>query len=96
MGHYKLTAIETFENPGEPSGSAIRARPLAGQGYSTDLRVECSSMMRRNYPVGTVFIVEAQLKENSVGTQYLYTHYNWPFEVVDKKQAERRIQTSTL
>ena len=50
MGHYQNIAIESFVNPGEPSGASVRARPLPGQGLDTNMRVECSSKMRKNYP----------------------------------------------
>ena len=93
MSHYRKVAIETFRNPGEPSSASIRARPLAGQGLSTSMRVECSSTMRKNYPVGTVFVVEAQLIDKEGGSQFLYTHYNWPYEVVAKNIVEQRIRS---
>lgn len=48
MGHYRSVAIETYRNPGEPPSKAIRARPLAGQGFPTDMHVECSSKMRES------------------------------------------------
>lgn len=93
VSHYRKVAIETFRNPGEPSSASIRARPLAGQGFSTSMRVECSSKMRKNYPLGTVFVVEAQLIDKEGGNQFLYTHYNWPYEVVAKNVAEQRIRS---
>jgi hypothetical protein len=92
MSHYRKVAIETFRNPGEPSSASIRARPLAGQGFSISMRVECSSTMRKNYPVGTVFVVEAQLIDKEGGNQFLYTHYNWPYEVVAKNIVEQKIR----
>ena len=96
MSHYRKVAIETFRNPGEPSSASIRARPLAGQGFSTSMRVECSSTMRKNYPVGSVFIVEAQIIDKEGGSQFLYTHYNWPFEVIDRSVVEERIRCKNL
>ena len=67
MGHYRTIAIESFRNPGEPSSASVRARPLPGQGLSTEIRVECSSKMRKNYPLGTIFIVQAQLIDKEGG-----------------------------
>jgi hypothetical protein len=49
--------------------------------------------MRKNYPVGTVFIVAAQLIDKEGGNQFLYTHYNWPYEVVAKNIVEQRIRS---
>ena len=45
------------------------------------MRVECSSKMRDNYPIGTVFIVQAQIIDKEGGMDFLYTHYNWPYKV---------------
>jgi hypothetical protein len=96
MGHYRFVAIESFRNPGEPSSASIRARPLPGQGFDSGIRVECSSKMRNNYPIGTVFIVQAQLIEKQGGTPFLYTHFNWPYSVVSRQEAEKRIQAKSL
>lgn len=96
MGHYRFVAIESFRNPGEPSSASIRARPLPGQGFDSGIRVECSSKMRNNYPIGTVFIVQAQLIEKEGGTPFLYTHFNWPYSVVSRHEAEKRIQAKSL
>jgi len=52
--------------------------------------------MRKNYPVGSVFIVEAQIIDKEGGSQFLYTHYNWPFEVIDRSVVEERIRCKNL
>ena len=91
MGHYKHLVIESFRNPGEQSTSPIRCRPFPGQGIDTQMRVECSKKMREQYPVGTCFLVQAQEIDKEGGATFLYTHYNWPFEVLTKKEAQSRI-----
>lgn len=96
MGHYRTIAIESFRNPGEPSSASVRARPLPGQGLSTEIRVECSSKMRKNYPIGTIFIVQAQLIDKEGGAPFLYTHYNWPYTVVSRPEAEVKIKNKSL
>jgi hypothetical protein len=96
MSHYRSILIETFRNPGEPSGASIRARPLPGQGLNTNMRVECSSKMRNNYPVGTVFIVKAQVIDKEGGTTFLYTHFNWEYSVVSRSEAEERIKNNPV
>lgn len=79
--------IETFRAYGEPSASAVRARPLPGQGVSTDLRVECARRIRRDYPVGTCFRVWATLTDRE-GTSFLYTDYRGTYERVTIEQAQ--------
>jgi len=91
MTNYKLVVIESFVNPGEPSNLAIRCRPLPGQGLNTKMRVECSSRMRQNYPVGTCFLVKAKIVEMQGGATFLYTHYNWSYKLMTRKEAQDEI-----
>ena len=54
MFQYKYIYIETYGTR-ESSTGAFPARPQAGQGFSTELKVECSKIIRAQYPVGTRF-----------------------------------------
>lgn len=96
MGHYRNVAIESFRNPGEPSGASIRARPLPGQGLDINMRVECSSKMRNSHPIGTVFIIQAQVIDKEGGSEFLYTHFNWPYSVASRPEAEAKIKSKKL
>mgnify|MGYP006949114208 CR=1 FL=1 len=96
MSHYRFVAIETFRNPGEPSSASVRARPLPNQGLSLSMRVECSSKMRKDHPIGTVFIIQAQIISKESGSDFLYTHYNSPYTVILRSEAEEKINTGTL
>ena len=89
--YYRRVAIETFKNLGEASPRKLRARPLPGQGLTMATRVECSEAMRMDYPVGTVFIVKARISNREGSSDFLYTHYNWPYEVVERRVAEALI-----
>lgn len=73
--------IETFRQYGEPSSSKVRARPLAGQGLPTDLRVECSKKMRLDHPVGSLFKVWASVTDRE-GTTFVYTNHRDGYERV--------------
>ncbi len=84
---YSWYLVETYSQQGEPSASKVRARPLAGQGLPTTMKVECSRRMRHSHAVGTVFRVKAQVIENSNGTRFLYTHFDWPYEAVPRPTA---------
>ncbi len=96
MSHYKYVAIESFKNAGDASSSPIRARPLSGQGFDTSMYVECSSKMRNKYPVGTVFIVKAQIIEKEGWAPFLYTHYNWSYKVISRANAKEKIKDRGL
>jgi hypothetical protein len=93
MSHYRFFIIETYENRGEPSSKKVRARPLPGQGVSPALNVECSVAMRESHKPGTLFKVDCKVTDRE-GTQFLYRHFTWPFEVVTDAQAKQFIEHS--
>jgi hypothetical protein len=39
--------------------------------------------MRKRYPVGTRFRIHAKEVTKEDGTPFLYTHFNWPYQIVD-------------
>lgn len=82
MSEYREVIIETYLNTEGGSSKKIRARPIAGQGLDTNMNVECSSKMRKNYPVGTRFRLKAKLTEREGGNPFLYAHFNSPYEVL--------------
>lgn len=88
MFTYTEIVIETYENFGEPAAEKIRARPLPRQGFPTNMKVECSSKMRKKYPIGTKFKIMAKLSNREGGTPFLYTHYSWDYEVLSDEQAK--------
>lgn len=93
MDHYRYFIIETYENRGEPSSKKVRARPVAGQGISTQLNLECSVAMREAHSPGTLFKVDCKVTDRE-GTSFLYRHFAWPYEVVTRQQAEEFIRYS--
>ena len=44
--------------------------------------------MRDKYPVGTCFLIKAQIIDKDGGNPFLYTYYNWPYEVLSKYKAQ--------
>jgi hypothetical protein len=87
MSAYRDIVIETYENRGEPAAERIRARPLPGQGFAATMKVECSSKMRKGYPVGTKFRIRAKQTDRDGGTPFLYCHYSWPYDVLSDEEA---------
>jgi hypothetical protein len=80
MSEYKYIYVETYGTR-ESSTGAYPARPLTGQGFSTDLKVECSKIIRAQYPVGTRFKLKVKLCE-AYGVPFLYSHYRWTMEAI--------------
>ncbi len=80
---YRWIEVESFI-PGDTSGrhGLVHIRPVAGQGLSTDLFVECSKKLSRNYAVGTRFRLRAKLTDKEGGGEFLYSHFGWDYEVV--------------
>ena len=92
MSHYFYVIIETYMSHGEFSRHSIRARPMPGQGFSTALKVECSSSMRERYPIGTKFKVRAKIKDTA-DAPHLYTSWQWKYEVLTDSEAEAFIKS---
>ena len=84
---YQDIVVETFiPKNHEHTDANIRVRPVEGQGYSTDLRVECSRSVRKNHPVGTKLRIQAIESQRAGGKTYLYSHHSWPVTVVEKPE----------
>lgn len=80
--------IETFRAYGEASRSEVRARPLAGQGVSTRLRVHCSKEMRHSQVVGTRFVLMLKMMDRG-GGPYLHAHHNATFRLATEGEIQR-------
>jgi len=89
---YRTVAIETYSGRGTTSSEGVRARPLPGQKLDTSMNVECSSKMRRGYPVGTKFLIQAKVTCKEGGTPFLYSHYNQPYKVINAEEADTFIR----
>lgn len=83
--------IETFRNPGEPSSSKVRVRPLSGQ-FKESFRVWCSQAMRRAQPVGALFRVNVTRVDQPDGESYLRIGLHDPWEPVSHDEAEKFIR----
>lgn len=88
MSNYRKVVVETYQNTQGGSSKSVRARPVAGQGLSTGMNVECSSKMRKGHPVGTKFLLEAKVTNREGGADFLYAHYNAPYEVLSDTQTK--------
>jgi hypothetical protein len=62
----------------------VHVRPVAGQGYPTDVNVRCPREMKLNYLPKTRFWIRAKLTDREGGGVFMSTHHSWPFEVVGK------------
>ncbi len=81
--NYRQVVIETFRGPERGDRGSVRARPVAGELYPPTMNVECSKDMRIRHPVGTRFRVFARETDKEGGPPFLYTHWSWPYEIVE-------------
>lgn len=81
---YQQVIIETYSANKAGKSSKIHARPIAGQPFPVSMDVECSRPMRKEFPVGTKFRIYAKETNREGGKPFLYTHYNWPYEVISE------------
>jgi hypothetical protein len=93
MGPYREVVVETYLSDGEPSLNKIRARPLENQDLSTSMKVECSTRMRNAHPIGTCFLIQAKVIDLEGGSRYIYTSWQWKYEVISRAAAIRLIAT---
>lgn len=85
--------VETFLNPGEPSSSKVRVRPIDGQ-FKETYRVWCSQAMRRSKPVGALFRVWVTRVDQPDGESYLRIGLYAPWESISRDEAEKFIRES--
>lgn len=80
---YETLVVETYRADKPGKSSKIHVRPVSGQRYPTDWDVECSKAMRKEHPVGTKFRIYAKETNREGGKSFLYSRYDWPYEVVE-------------
>jgi len=84
-GKYQLVIVESYEPPSTAGlHGPVHIRPVAGQGFPTDLHVECSKELSdlRKHKLGTRFRIKAKLTDREGGGEFLYSYFGWPVEVI--------------
>ena len=82
MESYRQITVESYLTLG--SSGSVHIRPISGQYYPTDIRVQCSRELTdlKKYPLGTRFKIRAKLTDRGGEGEYLSSHHKWPFEVM--------------
>jgi hypothetical protein len=82
---YSWIIVESYYESGAGLHGVIHMRPVPGQNpYKPSYRVEGAKSIMRDpeiHPVGTRFKIWAKIT-NRQGTPFVYTNYNWNFEVL--------------
>ena len=58
-----------------------RVRPIAGEVFPTDMRIECAKEIHE-LPVGTKVRLKVVETEIEGGRKFLYSSYKWDYELV--------------
>lgn len=93
MSFYRNVIVETYYGRNTTSSKGVRARPIDGQGLPASMNVECSSSMRKSHPVGTKFLISAKVTNKEGGPDFLYSHYNSPYQVVTNEESQKFIKS---
>jgi hypothetical protein len=82
---YRDVAVESLEE-----GGRVVVRPVNGQAFSPEMRVECSRQLRDTsvFPLGTCFLVLAKMTDRLGGEPYLYVFHGDPVKVLSDEQLE--------
>jgi hypothetical protein len=82
---YQLVEVESYL-PTCTSGlhGKVHIRPCIGQGFPSDMHVECSRTLSTMYPVGTRFRIRAKLTDREGAGDFLYSYFGWKYEVLAK------------
>ena len=79
---YRTVMVESYRESGSGLHGDIHIRPLTSEGFPRGMRVECSKVLIRDFPVGTRFRIKAKLTDKEGGGEFLYSYFGWKFEVV--------------
>lgn len=82
---YREVAVESVVDPGS---SRLRIKPMAGQAYSTGMRVQCARLLTdpERYPAGTRFLIRAKLTDRDGGAPFLYSWHGDAVRVLSDRE----------
>nr|WP_307189407.1 hypothetical protein [Massilia timonae] len=71
-----------------------RIRPVSGQAFATDMRVQCSRSLldTARYPIGTRFLLSVRISDRQGGEPFLYAWHGDPVAVMSKPQVKRFLE----
>lgn len=79
---YRTVVVESYHESGSGLHGDVHIRPVASEGLPKGIRVECSKVLTRDFPVGTRFRIKAKLTDKEGGGEFLYSYFGWKFEVL--------------
>lgn len=88
---YREVAVESAL---DTASGKPRIRPVSGQAFATDMRVQCSRSLldTERYPIGTRFLLSVRITDRQGGEPFLYAWHGDPVTVMSKAQLTRFLQ----
>jgi hypothetical protein len=80
--HHHQIVVETYSARAAGSKFEVRLRPVEGQMFPQDMKVQWSRKLRDAHPVGTRFRIWVKESDIKGGTAFLQSPWQWPYEVV--------------
>lgn len=79
--------VETFYDFGSGSRNSIRVRPHSSEGFPPNIRVQCSTKMRKDHPVGTLFRLYLYFRQAATRPELSARNSN-QYEIVTLEEIE--------
>lgn len=81
--HHHRVIVESYSARKPGCQSEVRVRPIAGQMFPPDMKVQFSREARKMHAIGTRFQIWVKLSDIHGGTPFLQSPHKWPYVVVD-------------
>lgn len=81
--HHHQIIVESYSARKVGSKTEVRLRPIEGQMFSQDMKVQWSRKLRDLHPVGSRFRIWVKESDIKGGTPFLQSPWQWPYEVVE-------------
>ena len=94
---YQEIIVKTYINRGgESSHNEVRCTPLPGQGYSEDVKVQCSVQMREKVGANKLILLSPRERHFASGNICLFAPQNANYNVLTEKEANKHIKSQKL
>jgi len=84
ISNYVYVVVESYK-PASTSGlhGDVHIRPIKGEQFPQNIKVQCSKDLSKKYPLGTKFKIQVKLTDREGSGEYLYSSYKWPYDVIE-------------
>ena len=81
--HHHQIVVESYQARKSGSVGEVRVRPIVGQMFPPDMKVQFSKEARNQHKTGTRFRIWVKESDINGGGTFLQSPWQWPYEVVD-------------